>query len=55
MTTKHILTGGLLTGLLILAAGCDRGPREGQYDPDHHRYYHEHDWHDCADHDEHCR
>ena len=54
MTTKRILAGTLLVGLLSLILGCGRGPREGEYDRDHHRYYHEHAWHDCADRDEHC-
>jgi len=30
-------------------------PREGYWDRDHHRYYHEHEWHDCGDRDDHCR
>ena len=38
---KCIVTGSFLVGLLALVAGCDRGPREGEYDRDHHRYYHE--------------
>jgi hypothetical protein len=59
-----------LLGLMLLASGCvveprgehdryyDRGgePSEGYYDRDHHRYYHEHGWRDCREHDdEHCR
>ena len=29
-------------------------PREGYYDRDHHRYYHERGWHECAEHDRWC-
>jgi hypothetical protein len=49
----------LLLGLMAVMSGCDNGPRgehrEGEYDRDHHRYFHEHAWHDCVEHDEHCR
>jgi hypothetical protein len=49
----------LLLGLMTVMSGCVFGPRggyqEGYYDHDHNRYYHENSWHDCADHDEHCR
>jgi hypothetical protein len=56
MSTRRIAAAGFLVGLLsLLAVGCGRGPREGDYDRDHHRYYHERAWHDCADRDEHCR
>ena len=59
-----------LLGLMLFASGCvveprgehdryyDRGgePGEGYYDHEHHRYYHEHGWRDCREHDdEHCR
>ena len=52
---KHIATSSFLCALIGLVAGCFPGPREGYYDGDHHRYYHENGWHDCADHDEHSR
>jgi hypothetical protein len=29
-------------------------PREGYYDHPHHRWYHEHRWHECEEHEEHC-
>jgi len=46
----------LIIGLIGLAMGCVAvGPREGYYDGDHHRYYHENAWHACVDADEHCR
>ena len=52
--TKRIATSTFLLGLIGLVVGCMVGPREGFYDSDHHRYYHENGWHDCADRDEHC-
>lgn len=53
-----------LMSLLSLTSGCvvathddgrREGYREGYYDREHNRWYHEHTWHDCSDHDEHCR
>ena len=57
--TKHIAKSGFLLGLIMLASGCVVAPREsyheGYYDRDHNRWYHEHAWRDCGEHDEHCR
>jgi hypothetical protein len=40
----------------VNASGCIVAtPHEGYYDRDHHRWYHEHEWHECGDRDEHCR
>ena len=48
-----------LMSLMSLMSACVISPRdgyrEGYYDHQHNRYYHEHTWHDCGDHDEHCR
>ncbi|MGA3156428.1 MAG: hypothetical protein ABSE43_02535 [Steroidobacteraceae bacterium] len=44
----------MLMGFVMLASGCTREPGEGYYDRDHHRWWHEHQWRDCAEHDEHC-
>ena len=47
-----------LVGLMALMSACVVSPggyREGYYDRDHHRYYHEHHWRDCGDRDDHCR
>jgi hypothetical protein len=44
-----------LMGLMLFASGCVVEPREGYYDRDHHRWYHENAWHACVEHDEHCR
>lgn len=56
---QRILRGGMLLGLIALSSACVvAGPgheREGYYDRDHNRYYHENAWHDCGDRDEHCR
>jgi hypothetical protein len=48
----------VLLGLIALTSGCVVAPREreGYYDRPHHRYYHEHGWHECGPHDEYyCR
>jgi len=42
-------------GLALVLPGCVVVPREGFYDRDHHRWWHEHAWHECGDRDEHCR
>jgi hypothetical protein len=56
---RNILTlvkGTLLAGMFTVATGCIVAePREGYWDRDHHRYYHEHGWHDCAEGDRYCR
>ena len=43
-----------LFGLIGFGLGCVAVPSDGYYDRDHHRYYHENSWHECADRDEHC-
>ncbi len=45
-------------GLMLVVPGCAVAPREGYYDRDHHRWWHEHAWRECGDRgdrDEHCR
>ena len=44
----------LLLGVVLLSQGCVVEPREGYWDRDHHRWYHDHAWHDCVEHDAHC-
>ncbi len=56
----RIATISFLLGLISLASGCVVAPghggyREGYYDHEHHRYYHENRWHECGERDEHCR
>jgi len=55
---RYIARGSCLISLIALLAGCviaprgDDGYREGYYDAPHHRYWHDHEWHDCdRDHD----
>ena len=56
VNTRRVVRGGFLVGLLALLAACIVAePREGYYDHDHHRYYHEHSWHECGEHDAYCR
>ena len=60
MKTKPItFVAGLLTAVVGLVSGCVIAPRDGYrdgyYDRDHHRYYHERRWHECNERDEHCR
>jgi hypothetical protein len=44
-----------LLALTALASACVVAPREGYWDRDHNRYYHEHAWHDCTPADNFCR
>ena len=53
--SMRFVKGGFLLALVVFASGCIVVPEEGHYDRDHHRYYHEHGWHDCGERDEHCR
>jgi hypothetical protein len=56
--TIPIVKGGFLLALIAFASACVVVPEEGRYDRDHHRYYHEHQWHECGERgerDEHCR
>jgi hypothetical protein len=51
----RVAIGGFLLGMIMQMSGCVVAePREGYYDRDHHRWYHEHTWRDCHEHDEHC-
>ena len=53
--TLASLAGVAVIASALLAAGCVVEPREGFYDRDHHRWYHEHHWRDCDEREEHCR
>jgi hypothetical protein len=54
--TQRIAKASFLMGLIALASACVVAePREGYYDHDHHRYYRDRTWHECGDHDDHCR
>jgi hypothetical protein len=52
---QSIAKTSFLFGLVLMATACVIEPREGYYDRDHARWYHEHHWHDCGDRDDHCR
>lgn len=66
---RTILPFTVLAGLVALSSGCvvhehDRGDaaaaheegyREGYYDREHNRYYHDNAWHDCVVNDPYCR
>jgi hypothetical protein len=57
-TIKHIALSALILATLATTTGCVVAePREGYWDRDHHRYYHEHVWHECTETDrgEYCR
>ncbi len=51
---KKIVLGGMALAL-FMASGCVVEPRNDYYDHDDHRYYHEHAWHECGEHDDHGR
>lgn len=51
----RMLIGGSALTLFFFTSGCVIAPREGYYDRTHHRYYHDHGWHRCTEHDAHCR
>jgi hypothetical protein len=44
----------LMMGFTFFAQGCVVEPHEGYWDRDHHRWWHEHAWHDCGEHDARC-
>jgi hypothetical protein len=45
----------LLAAVAFSSACVVAEPHEGYYDHDHNRYYREHTWHSCHEHDEYCR
>jgi hypothetical protein len=54
--TILIVKGGMLAALIAFSSACVVAePHEGYYDHDHHRYYREHTWHECQEHDNYCR
>ena len=55
---RRIAQFSFVLGLLALTTACvvAAGPREGYYDREHARYYHEHAWHECGgEHNDYCR
>ncbi len=63
--TYRLLASSALVGFFAVSSGCviherdgaarEEGYREGYYDRDHNRYWREHTWHECREHDEYCR
>jgi hypothetical protein len=54
--TASVLKSGILLALTIFSSACVVAePREGYYDRGHARYYHEHTWHECGEHNDFCR
>jgi hypothetical protein len=54
MTNINRMVIGGFCLLIVLASACNGEPHDGYYDRDHHRWFHEHRWHDCEEHDAHC-
>jgi hypothetical protein len=53
---RRIAQFGFVLGLLSMTSACIvAGPREGYYDREHARYYHERAWHSCNEHNDFCR
>jgi hypothetical protein len=53
---ERIAHGSFLLALIAIASGCVVAePRDGYWDHEHNRWYHDHAWHECGDRDEHCR
>jgi hypothetical protein len=55
ITTLRIAKFSFVLGLIAFASACVVAPREGYWDRDHNRYYHEHAWHECGPGDNYCR
>jgi hypothetical protein len=56
VTTLRIILGSLLLSAFMFSSGCIVAePHDGYYDQNHHRYYREHRWHECGEHDGYCR
>jgi hypothetical protein len=53
---QRIAQASFVLALIAIAAGCVVAePREGYWDRDHNRWYHNHGWTNCGERDEHCR
>jgi hypothetical protein len=53
---KRVWAVSIVMALAVLASACIVAePREGYWDREHARYYHEHAWHDCGEHGDSCR
>jgi len=52
---RQFARSAFLLALFGSVVACAVAPTEGYYDRDHHRYYHDHAWHDCGAHDGFCQ
>ena len=53
---KRIALGSCLLAVMsMFLSGCYVETREGYYDHEHHRWWHDHAWVACVDTDPHCR
>lgn len=56
IATTRLVMGAVLLGMMMTLSGCIVAePHEGYYDHEHARWYHEHRWHECGEHEDHCR
>ncbi len=53
-TARSVAKSSFILALIALAAGCVVETREGYWDRDHNRWYHDHAWHECGEGDSHC-
>jgi hypothetical protein len=52
----RVVQSGVVLAMILISSACVVAePRDYYYDRDHHRYYHDHVWHDCIEHDPYCR
>ncbi len=52
---ETVIKGTILLVLTISSSACIVAePREGYYDREHTRYYHEHKWHECGERNDFC-
>jgi hypothetical protein len=51
----RIVQSCVILALMVGSTACVVEPREYYYDRDHHRYYHDHVWHECVEQDPYCR
>jgi hypothetical protein len=53
---RRIVQFSVLLGLFALTSACIvAAPREGYWDREHARYYHDHAWHPCGERNDYCR
>ncbi len=54
-TARGIAKSSFILSLIAMASACVvETPRDGYWDRDNHRWYHDHAWHECVENDVHC-